>query len=397
MRWTVKKTLYLGYALAGSLTIVSASIALISQDQGRAIQADILKSNSIVKDLAFLLISSMEITMNQRAFIINGDKSAIADLPERRLADALTRARVAKAIDGDPELTLHFQKYMECTSQRHAFVDKLNRVLETQGFEAARGLEATKEDDRLLACTRAEINAILIRIQNKLSAQEAANRKSQQREAEAELMTVLLMLALLAGIGANLAEVAVENRQLYDKLVYYSNFDRLTDIPNRLQMEHQLEKQLVQCANGSSQFAILYIDLDHFKQVNDLHGHAIGDLYLQRAAQRMGRQLRPDDLLARIGGDEFIVLLAPDTSSDRAEEIALRLEHCFARPFSVGDILIHGGASIGIAMYPIDGADAHALVQAADQAMYSVKHRHHGNMQQSPTVDNEHRAAMSSV
>jgi diguanylate cyclase (GGDEF)-like protein len=335
--------------------------------------------------------------MNQRAFIISGDKSAIADLSERRLTDALTRARVAKAIDGDPRLTTHFQKYMECINQRRAFVDKLNMILETQGFEAAKGLEATKEDDRLLACIRIEINALLLQIQSKLSAQEAANHRLQRREAKAEILTVLLMLALLAGIGVSLAEVEVENRQLYAKLVYYSNFDRLTDIPNRLQLESQLEKKLVQCANDGSQFAILYIDLDHFKQVNDLHGHSIGDLLLQRAAQRMSRQLRPDDLLARIGGDEFTVLLGPNTSRDDAEEIALRLEHCFDKPFNIGDILIHGGASIGIAMYPIDGANAHALVQAADQAMYSVKQRHHEKAQQPPAADNDSRVAMLSV
>jgi diguanylate cyclase (GGDEF)-like protein len=396
MRWTAKKTLYLGYVLAGSLTIVSASIALISQGQGRATQADILESNKIMRDLALLHISSMEITMDQRAFIISGDKSAITDLPKRRVTDNLTRARVAAAIDGDPELTPHFQKYMECINQRRAFVDRLNMVLETQGFDAARELEATKEDDHLLACTRVEINAILVRIQSKLSAQEAANHKSQQKAAKAEILTVLLTLALLAGIGTNLAEVAVENRQLYAKLVHYSSFDRLTDIPNRLQMEHHLKEQLVQCARDGSQFAILYIDLDHFKQVNDLHGHSIGDLYLQRAAQRMSRQLRPIDMLARIGGDEFTVLLGPNTSRDRAEEIALRLEDCLDRPFNIGDVLIHGGASIGIAMYPIDGDDAHALVQAADQAMYSVKQRHHGNAQQPSVADNDNRAAILS-
>jgi predicted signal transduction protein with EAL and GGDEF domain len=188
-------------------------------------------------------------------------------------------------------------------------VDKLNTVFETQGFDAAKRLEATREDDRLLVCTRVEINAILAQIQNQLSIQEATNYKLQHRVAKAELLTVLLTLVLLAGIGSKLAAVAVENRQLYAKLVYYSNFDRLTDIPNRLQMEHQLKEQLAQCAKEGSQFAIMYIDLDHFKQVNDLYGHTIGDQFLQRAAQRMSRQLRPDDLLARIGGDEFTVLL----------------------------------------------------------------------------------------
>ena len=126
MRWTAKKTLYLGYALAGALTIVSASIALISQGQGRDTQANILKSNRTVNDLALLLISSVDITMNQRAFIITGDKGTIANLSEQRQEDTLIRARVAAAIDGAPELTLHFQKYMKYFNQRRAFVDKLN-------------------------------------------------------------------------------------------------------------------------------------------------------------------------------------------------------------------------------------------------------------------------------
>lgn len=386
MRWTAKKTLYLGYALAGALTIVSASIALISQGQGRDTQANILKSNRTVNDLALLLISSVDITMNQRAFIITGDKGTIANLSEQRQEDTLTRARVAAAIDGAPELTLHFQKYMKYFNQRRAFVDKLNMVRETQGFEAAKELEATKEDDHLLACMGAELSAIMLRTQSELSAQETANYKLQQKAAKAELLTMLLTLVLLSAMGTDLATVAVENRQLYAKLVHYSGFDRLTDIPNRLQMEQRLEKQLARCARDGSLFAVLYIDMDYFKQVNDLYGHSIGDRFLQRAAQRISRQLRPGDLLARIGGDEFMVLLDSLTSRDRAEEIALRLEHCFDRSFSIGDIVIHGDVSIGIAMYPIDGASARSLVQAADQAMYSVKQRHHGYIQHPPVT-----------
>src|SRR5664279_5105253 len=98
----------------------------------------------------------------------------------------------------------------------------------------------------------------------------------------------------------------------------------------------------------------LYIDLDDFKQVNDLLGHQVGDLYLQQVAERMKRQLRPGDLLARLGGDEFGSLIPVVRSRCDVEEIALRLEHCFGEPFIVQDYVLHGSASIGIALYPAD-------------------------------------------
>jgi diguanylate cyclase (GGDEF)-like protein len=174
-------------------------------------------------------------------------------------------------------------------------------------------------------------------------------------------------------VGAKLATLAIETRKLYSDLLHRSEFDLLTDIHNRFSLEKHLDTQIEEARRNAGIFGLVYIDLDDFKQVNDLYGHHIGDLYLQEVAVRMKQQLRSHDLLARLGGDEFAVLLPKVRNRAGVEEIAQRLEHCFNEPFTVGDILLHGAASFGIALYPEDSATRDGLLSTADAAMYVVK------------------------
>jgi diguanylate cyclase (GGDEF)-like protein len=173
--------------------------------------------------------------------------------------------------------------------------------------------------------------------------------------------------------AAGLAALAIETRRLYTDLRRRSEFDLLTDIHNRFSLEKQLDAQIEEARETASIFGLIYIDLDKFKQINDLHGHHIGDLYLQEAALRMKRQLRPHDTLARLGGDEFAVLVTIVRNRAEVEEIAQRLEHSFNEPFALEGLVLTGLASVGIALYPEDGATRDALLNAADAAMYTSK------------------------
>jgi len=119
---------------------------------------------------------------------------------------------------------------------------------------------------------------------------------------------------------------------------------------------------------------LIYIDLDQFKQINDLYGHKIGDLYLQEVTLRMKCQLRTVDTLARIGGDEFVVLVPLVRNRAEVDEIAQRLERCFEKPFEVEDLALQGFASVGIAIYPEDGRTRDSLLHTADTAMYTFKY-----------------------
>jgi diguanylate cyclase (GGDEF)-like protein len=148
----------------------------------------------------------------------------------------------------------------------------------------------------------------------------------------------------------------------------------LTEIQNRFSFERHLNRLIEEARQTGAIFGLIYIDLDDFKQVNDIYGHLVGDLYLQEVADRMKRQLRPGDVLARLGGDEFGLLVPLMHTRADAEDISLRLERCFDEPFIVQGHVLHGTASIGIALYPTDAVNDDALLSSADAAMYMAKH-----------------------
>jgi diguanylate cyclase (GGDEF)-like protein len=175
-------------------------------------------------------------------------------------------------------------------------------------------------------------------------------------------------------LGARLATLAIETRRLYADLRHRSEFDLLTDINNRFSLDKHLDALIEDARQSAGIFGLIYIDLDQFKLVNDTYGHHIGDLYLQEVALRMKHQLRSADLLARLGGDEFAALIPAARSRSEVEEVALRLERCMDEPFLIEEYVLRGSASVGIAVYPDDGANKDTLLSFADAAMYKNKH-----------------------
>ncbi|MGA2049599.1 MAG: GGDEF domain-containing protein [Terracidiphilus sp.] len=171
-----------------------------------------------------------------------------------------------------------------------------------------------------------------------------------------------------------LAALAIENRRLYSDLLHRSEFDLLTNTHNRFSLDKHLDSLIAEARRNAGIFGLIYLDLDHFKQINDVYGHHIGDLFLKEFAERMKRQLRSFDILGRIGGDEFAALLPYVHSRADVEEIALRLEQCFDEPFAAENITIHGSSSVGIALYPQDAMTKDLLFHAADIAMYTTKY-----------------------
>ena len=173
--------------------------------------------------------------------------------------------------------------------------------------------------------------------------------------------------------AARMATLAIETGRLYADLQHRSEFDLLTEIHNRFSLERYLDTQIEEARLKAGMFGLIYIDLNKFKQVNDFYGHLVGDMYLQEAALRMKRQLRSQDMLARLGGDEFAVLVPMVHSRAELVEIAHRMEHSFDAPFTFEGYVLHGSASVGIALYPDEGTTRETLLSAADAAMYVVK------------------------
>ena len=167
-------------------------------------------------------------------------------------------------------------------------------------------------------------------------------------------------------------EDITEQRQQEAKIEHLARHDALTELPNRIQfLEHMAGMQTA--LSRGELAAVLCIDLDHFKAVNDTHGHAVGDKVLKQASARLWGTTRETDLLARLGGDEFALLLTPITGHGDAAAIAERIVKSMQTPFAIDGQMIQLGASVGIAMAPADGEDADTLMKNADLALYRAK------------------------
>jgi diguanylate cyclase (GGDEF)-like protein/PAS domain S-box-containing protein len=166
-----------------------------------------------------------------------------------------------------------------------------------------------------------------------------------------------------------------EHKLAEERIQRVAHHDSLTGLPNRLLFNDRLEQAISLAKRDSRQFALLYLDLDKFKPVNDTLGHAAGDELLKAVGARLRRQVRESDTVARVGGDEFTVILPDIARREEAETVAKKIIAAVAAPFELGSQRhsVDIGTSIGIALYPADARDADALVKAADAAMYSAK------------------------
>jgi diguanylate cyclase (GGDEF)-like protein len=167
----------------------------------------------------------------------------------------------------------------------------------------------------------------------------------------------------------------ISDRKRAEATAYHlAYFDGLTDLPNRRMLEDRLNRGLVQARRYSRALAVMFMDLDHFKNVNDTLGHHVGDELLKVVAGRLATCVRAGDTVARSGGDEFIIVLSEITAPEDAAIVARKLIASISVPVPVAGLELQVGASIGIAVYPVAGTDdAQELMRKADQAMYEAK------------------------
>src|SRR6185503_11623557 len=184
-----------------------------------------------------------------------------------------------------------------------------------------------------------------------------------------------------------------DRREAESQVAYLAYHDGLTGLPNRALLEEHLRKALARGRRGGSAVGLIYVDLDGFKLVNDSLGHASGDDVLREAAERLAMTTRASDLLARQGGDEFLLLLGDVDPAKDPEEVAIaaskRILDALSEPFHVAGAEFQLGASIGIGLYPRDADDPDGLMKAADSAMYRAKRAGRGAYMLAEPEENE--------
>ncbi len=224
--------------------------------------------------------------------------------------------------------------------------------------------------ERQVVGLRAELESLQLEL--------AAARAGLEGSRGAQLREVNEQLVLSALRSQHVADTAAGD---LDELTRTSQRDALTGTPNRVLMRDRLEQAIALSRRHGTRAAVLFVDVDRFKHINDEMGHGAGDEVLQLLARRMESVVRASDTVGRHGGDEFLVLLAEVAQASDAQAIAEKMLAALAVPCVVQSRKLRMTASIGIALFPDDGADAATLVDRADAAMYRVKHRGGGGLE----------------
>lgn len=184
-------------------------------------------------------------------------------------------------------------------------------------------------------------------------------------------MPAHLVAIAVGGSFSSLADVILKAHTA--QLTHLALHDSLTLLPNRLLLEDRIDRMIAQQRRHGSYFALMFIDLDGFKPINDNFGHHIGDNLLRAVAERLRTNIRNEDTLAHLGGDEFVLLAQVDSPKD-ALVLAAKSRKLLSEPFYINDLQMRISGSIGIALYPEHGATQRELLGNADVAMYHTKH-----------------------
>jgi diguanylate cyclase len=219
----------------------------------------------------------------------------------------------------------------------------------------------------------------------------AASRRSgvlaEQATRRADLATLLILLAAAIIIGALAWRYQRAKSQAAERFAYQALHDPLTALPNRILLRDRTDQAIRGADRELVPAALLLLDLDRFKEVNDTLGHHYGDQLLIQVGQRLRTALRQVDTVARLGGDEFAVLLPKIATAEGAVAVASKLQAALEEPFLLEGLTVDVEASIGLALYPDHGNDAEELLQHADIAMYTAKETHAGFVLFDPTLD----------
>ncbi|MDX2426911.1 MAG: diguanylate cyclase [Cycloclasticus sp.] len=189
-----------------------------------------------------------------------------------------------------------------------------------------------------------------------------------------ESLTLLWLYANFLAVTSMVLAASINEREMAQtKLRHLSQHDPLTGLRNRFSLKEDLNVTIARSARHHYQTAILFMDLDHFKAINDTLGHTIGDQLLIQIGLNLQENKRMEDVVYRLGGDEFVIILENIQNSEYAGKVAEKIVKLMSQPFNVRNNILHTGASIGVSLYPNDGEDVDSLLKHADTAMYRAK------------------------
>jgi diguanylate cyclase (GGDEF)-like protein len=372
-KWSITKVFIYGFALV-------SLIAMLLIWQIYRVTTTIMQTATSVSQ-GYELISSMknlqlhliDAETGERGYVITGDASY---LPTYR--DTLQK------IQWDSDLIAALTTDNSPQKERYSTLQKLiayrlktiQLIIETRkagGIDAAHQLVSINEDKLEMDRIRAVLNQMEIEENNQLDIRIRARDVAYQYFWWNFAALIAMMAAGAAWQYLQVRRIMQLETQAKQRIRHMAEHDPLTDLPNRRQLQAKLDLALAFARRSGKMVAVMFIDLDGFKGVNDSLGHQIGDDLLKEVAQRLRQGTRSSDLVARLGGDEFVVVLSELDRPDDATLLATKLNEIIAKPISIAGKSIRISTSIGISIYPANGHSGEELLGKADDAVYQAK------------------------
>lgn len=364
-------------ALVFAVVAIAAvsTVAIVSAESLVSTNERILQTQRIVSSLEAIRFYSMVVDSGEQTYTITGNDR---DLQRFRAGNVEIEAELGYLAGKLEDSAPLVQHYAELNAAARRFMASERRIVEArqeQGFTAAQALIRTHADaelhDKLLSVTR-QLLAQSRQMLDRLEADQVAYGDKVRRLILALISSSAFILIFLYG---TLRRLNLEQRAAQVRFAHQATHDSLTDLYNRAAVMEHISVRLLdpeaEAALGG--FALMLLDLDGFKEINDSLGHDAGDALLKEVAQRLREALREADYLARLGGDEFLIVIPQVSDRDTATRIAKKLIDVIGEPYQLGGNGACVTTSIGVSLFPSDAADRETLMKCADLALYEAK------------------------
>ncbi|MDB5901394.1 MAG: hypothetical protein JWM26_272 [Betaproteobacteria bacterium] len=360
-----------GFCATGLLGLGFFALHLL--DRSRDTDAWVLHAAVAIGKLEALHLALVQTESAGRAFLISG--SAVSRLRyDRVLATIDEQLAAFKAYTADnPDQQKLIPALEQNIARRFAYMDALIGLRVGHGVQAVVKATMVGTGTREMESIRANISEMKTIETRLLDERRAAQARDDARFERALALLIVVGIALMAAMFWNMKRLWAALSHAQAAALEQAHHDTLTGLPNRRLLHDRLRVALARANRYGDILAVLCLDLDGFKPVNDTYGHAVGDELLRRVGERLAGLMRTEDTAARIGGDEFVVVLSRIEDVTYSERVAARIMRSLCAPYA-----LHGGpvaisTSIGIAVSPADGTEAADLLKAADAALYEAK------------------------
>lgn len=364
------------YLVVGALLI--AAVTVFVYDARTIIDAEEAEEDSskILLLMGSFLNGLQQTQIEQQRFLLTRDASQLqAYQREKVRSDNRISALRQLVSEGGPGESL-LKRIDAITRTQAQYFSELDNILESSSKQGE-SASARREESRPAQVYLQQIQLLLADTERDITEfRQEINEHvgfSVQRASISIMVVSVLLIAILALGYRNTSRAFATNRRLTEQLAHEAMHDPLTLLPNRRFFNDWLGKSVAMAQRNDFSIAVLFIDLDGFKQVNDRFGHDAGDQVLRVTAERFRRFMRGSEVLARLGGDEFAILVSQAPSDEALSTFAKRIIDAMAEPISIGSEVARVGVSIGIAVLPRDAQTVEALIRASDAAMYQAK------------------------